>query len=186
MTTTAPPPAAAVEDIPGVTRRHRPSDFYHERTNFQFIKHSRRWAILSGTLIVLSLVLLLVRGLNLGIDFKGGDSWTVAMKNGKAPKIAQVRDLLKPLGFNDAKISILSPSAGAKQIKVEAKVKADPIRTISKQLAASGQISDAAVDFQQNGAGGTFTFTAKNGVTPNEDAVKTAVAKSGMKDPQVT
>ena len=31
-----------VEDIPGVTRRHRPSDLYHERTNFQFIKHSRR------------------------------------------------------------------------------------------------------------------------------------------------
>ena len=38
------------DDIPGVTRRHRPSDFYHERTNFQFIKHSRRWAILSGTM----------------------------------------------------------------------------------------------------------------------------------------
>ena len=34
--------AAAPEpsDIPGVTRRHRPSDLYHERTNFQFIKHS--------------------------------------------------------------------------------------------------------------------------------------------------
>ena len=40
------------DDIPGVTRRHRPADFYHERTNFQFIKHSRRWAILSGTWIV--------------------------------------------------------------------------------------------------------------------------------------
>jgi len=26
----------------------------HERTNFQFIKHSKRWAILSGTLLVLS------------------------------------------------------------------------------------------------------------------------------------
>ncbi len=29
------------DDIPGVTRRHRFSDFYHERTNFQFIKHSQ-------------------------------------------------------------------------------------------------------------------------------------------------
>src|SRR5215831_879502 len=117
MTTTAPPPAAAVEDIPGVTRRHRPSDFYHERTNFQFIKHSRRWAILSGTLVVLSLILLLVRGLNLGIDFKGGDSWTVTMKGGKSPQISQVRDLLKPLGFQDATISILSPSSGARQVR---------------------------------------------------------------------
>ena len=48
-----PPPPSPTEDIPGVTRRHRPSDFYHERTNFQFIKHSRRWLILSGTLMVL-------------------------------------------------------------------------------------------------------------------------------------
>ena len=48
--------AAPAEDIPGVTRRHRPSDFYHERTNFQFIKHTRRWAILSGTLLLLSFV----------------------------------------------------------------------------------------------------------------------------------
>ena len=48
-TTAAPPPPA--EDIPGVTRRHRPSDLYHENTNFQFIKHTRRWAILSGTLM---------------------------------------------------------------------------------------------------------------------------------------
>ncbi len=47
-----------VEDIPGVTRRHRPSDLYHETTNFQFIKHTRRWAILSGTLMVLSIALL--------------------------------------------------------------------------------------------------------------------------------
>ena len=53
--TTTPPPE--VEDIPGVTRRHRPSDLYHERTNFQFIKHSRRWLIISTTLVVLSLLL---------------------------------------------------------------------------------------------------------------------------------
>ena len=56
---TAPTPTG---DIPGVTRRHRPSDFYHERTNFQFIKHSRRWAIISGTLVLLSFVCLFTRG----------------------------------------------------------------------------------------------------------------------------
>src|SRR5205823_9109563 len=49
VTVTAPPPPE-VDDIPGVTRRHRPSDLYHERTNFQFIKHSRRWLIISSTL----------------------------------------------------------------------------------------------------------------------------------------
>ncbi|HET9727809.1 MAG TPA: protein translocase subunit SecF, partial [Acidimicrobiia bacterium] len=74
MTTTLTPPSEA-EDVPGVTRRHRPSDLYHERTNFQFIKHSRRWLIISSTLVVVSLVLFGVRGLNLGIDFEGGTAW---------------------------------------------------------------------------------------------------------------
>jgi len=79
--TTASPPAPA-EDIPGVTRRHRFSDLYHERTNFQFIKHTKRWAILSGVLILLSFVALFARGLNFGIDFEGGTSWQVRMANG--------------------------------------------------------------------------------------------------------
>ena len=114
MTTTAPPPVPT-EEVPGVTRRHRPSDLYHERTNFQFIKHSRRWLILSGTFMVLALLLLTLRGLNLGIDFKGGTSWQVNMQGGKHAKVAEVRDLIRPLGFNDAKVhnigSLLAPSA---------------------------------------------------------------------------
>ncbi|HTD50546.1 MAG TPA: hypothetical protein VK771_08100, partial [Acidimicrobiia bacterium] len=84
MTTTSPPRTllATTDDVPGVTRRHRLSDFYHERTNFQFIKHSKRWAILSGTLIVLSFVALFARGLNFGLDFEGGTSWQVQMVHG--------------------------------------------------------------------------------------------------------
>ena len=59
------------EGIPGVTRRHRPSDFYHERTNFQFIKHSRRWAILSGTLILISFIVLFTPRPQLRHRFRG-------------------------------------------------------------------------------------------------------------------
>src|SRR5207245_3740842 len=106
-TRTAPP-----GDIPGVTRRHRPSDFYHERTNFQFIKHSRRWAILSGVLIALSFVALFTRGLNFGIDFEGGTSWQVRMASGHSAHVADVRDALRGLGFADAKVSILSGRNG--------------------------------------------------------------------------
>ena len=44
--------------VPGVTRRHTLKDLYHERTNFQFIKHSKRWAIISGTMLLISVVAL--------------------------------------------------------------------------------------------------------------------------------
>ena len=124
--TTAPPPAPA--DIPGVTRRHRFSDLYHERTNFQFIKHSKRWAILSGVLILLSFVALFTRGLNFGIDFEGGTSWQVRMASGQSAHVAEVRDALRGLGFADAKVSILSGRNG-QSVNVQEHVVTDPIDT---------------------------------------------------------
>ena len=136
MTTVTP------DDIPGVTRRHRPSDFYHERTNFQFIKHTRRWAILSATLLLLSFVALFVRGLNFGIDFKGGTSWQVQMAAGRTASVPDVRDLIAPLGFTDAKVTTLSGQNG-QSVNVQEHVVSDPIKTISDTLATYGHVTPA-------------------------------------------
>ena len=103
MTTTAPTPAAPAEDIPGVTRRHAFKDLYHERTNFQFIKHSKRWLIISTTLVVLSIALIAVRGLNFGIDFKGGTLMEVRAKSGSAD-LAQMRATLGGLGLGEVQL----------------------------------------------------------------------------------
>jgi preprotein translocase subunit SecF len=186
MTATIPPPAAPPEDVPGVTRRHRPADWYHERTNFQFIKHTRRWVILSGTLIALSLLLVVVRGLNFGIDFEGGTSWQVTVQGGKSAKVAQVRDILKPLGFGDAKVTVLSPRSGDQSVRVEAQVAEDPIRTVSKALAKYGKVPEAGVEFVSNGAGGTFTFTTKKDFTPTKEGVTAAMNGKGAKNVDVT
>ena len=75
-TVTAPAPA------PEKRPRHTFADLYHERTHFEFIKHSRRWAILSGTLILISLLAFAIRGLNLGIDFEGGTQWQFTLRQG--------------------------------------------------------------------------------------------------------
>ena len=88
-----------------MTRRHRFSDLYHERTNYQFIKHTKRWFIISTTLIILSIVLVGVRGLNFGIDFKGGTEWKVQMAHGSA-KVSDVRKIIDPY-FGDTKVSTL-------------------------------------------------------------------------------
>jgi len=186
MTTTeqAPPPAP-VADIPGVTRRHRISDLYHERTNFQFIKHSRRWLILSSTLVVLSLALFAVRGLNLGIDFEGGTSWQVQMQGGKSPSVGDVRDLLRPLGFSDATVSVLTQRSGAPIVKVQARVTKDPVVDARDALASYAKTNAADVQFQQIGNGGTFTFTAGKGVTPTSDGVTSALKNTSIQNPTV-
>jgi preprotein translocase subunit SecF len=183
MTITAPPPE--VEDIPGVTRRHRPSDLYHERTNFQFIKHSRRWLIISSTLIVLSLLLLFVRGLNLGIDFEGGTAWQIQMKGAKSAKVADVRSLLTGVGFGNANVSVLTPpGGGAQTLRVEARVIGDPIDEVQTALAKYGGVNAADVQVP-NANGGSFTFTTKKGFTPTEAGVKAAVAGTQLTNPTV-
>jgi len=179
VTSTLPPS----EDLPGVTRRHRPSDFYHERTNFQFIKHSRRWAILSGTLLLLSVVLMFTRGLQFGIDFEGGTSWQVRMAHGRTAHVAAVRDVLRPLGFSNSKVSILSGTNG-QSVNVQEHLVADPTETIRAALALYGHVPDAVVQFQpaQGSGGGAFTFTAKKGVKVTEAGVKTALRTTELRN----
>jgi preprotein translocase subunit SecF len=87
-------------------RRHTPADIYHERTHFQFIDRSWRWLLLSGTLILISVVAFAVRGLNLGIDFDGGTQWQFTSANGSVT-VNDVRDVLEPLGLGNAKVLIL-------------------------------------------------------------------------------
>jgi preprotein translocase subunit SecF len=184
VTVTAPRPAEP-QDIPGVTRRHRVSDLYHERTNFQFIKHSRRWLIISSTLIVLSLALWGVRGLNFGIDFRGGTQWSVEMQGGKHASVGTVRDLLSKEGFNDAKVSVLTaPGGGAQTVRVEARVIDDPTVVVQDALAKYGGVASSDVQVP-SGTSGTFTFTAKKGVTPTVDGVKAALAGSRLTNPEV-
>ncbi|MCU1426190.1 MAG: protein-export rane protein SecF [Actinomycetia bacterium] len=149
-------------DIPGVTRRHRVADFYHERTNFQFIKHSRRWLYISATLMLISVVALGVRGLSLGIEFKGGTSWQVPV-TGKSPSVPDVRNVLAPLHVGDAKVSILS-GQGKKSVRAEARVLNDPVQDFQTELATYAKVgaADVVLERTTTGAGGTFTLTSKN------------------------
>lgn len=49
-----------------------------KRKHFEFVKNSRLAYSISGAIIVVGFVLLVIQGLNLGVDFKGGRSYVVA------------------------------------------------------------------------------------------------------------
>jgi preprotein translocase subunit SecF len=72
-------PAAKRGGLLGAYRR-----LYRGETSFDFVGRRRLWFSISAVIIGLGLISLGVRGLNLGIDFKGGTAWTV-----KAPGITQ-------------------------------------------------------------------------------------------------
>src|SRR4029450_1225335 len=61
----APPPRR----IPSVSLASR---LYHGETSYDIVGRRRLWFTISGVLVAISLVSLIVPGLNFGIDFKGG------------------------------------------------------------------------------------------------------------------
>ncbi len=73
-----------------------------DNTNIDFLKVKWPAVILSILLVVGSLVLVGVRGLNLGVDFKGGILMEVSFNN--APKLDTLRGQLNGLGLGDMSI----------------------------------------------------------------------------------
>jgi preprotein translocase subunit SecF len=106
--------------------RHTLADFYHERTHFNFIDRSWRWALLSGTLVLISVLAFAVRGLNLGIDFEGGTQWQFTVSSGSA-SVNDVRDVMNKLGLPDAKVLILGDNSARVQSKTLSAAKQEAV-----------------------------------------------------------
>jgi preprotein translocase subunit SecF len=152
-------------------RRHRPADFYHERTNFDFTGRPWRWAILSGTVVAIALIAIFTRGLNLGIDFEGGTSWQVPVK-GKSASVSDVRSAISPLGISDAKVLILKGNSGT-SVRVQSKdIKPNAEDAVTNALAKYGGVQRA--DVSVSTVGPTF------GSQVRDNAVKALIVFFGL------
>src|SRR5688572_22511041 len=90
----------------GMSFRETLSDVFHERTNYDFVGPKKKWFMFSGTLILIGLAALGLNGLNLGIEFKGGTSWEVEVRD-KRPTTGDVRDVVEAAGLTEASIQLL-------------------------------------------------------------------------------
>ncbi len=109
---------------------------YHGETSFDFVGRMRRWFVISGVVIVVGLLGFAFRGLNFGIDFKGGTAWEVPTSH---PSVSRARDALRPLGLAEAKITQIG--SGSKSI---IRVQARPgSGTPEERKAKQTQITDA-------------------------------------------
>ena len=92
---------------------------YRGETSFDFVGRRNRWFLISGTVIGIGLIMLLVRGLNFGIEFKGGTVWEVRSN----ASVTHVRDVIGQVSpdMRQATIEILTDrSSGAKTVRVSA------------------------------------------------------------------
>ncbi len=69
----------------------------------RIIKKSKIWFIFSGILVVSSVVLLIIFGLNLGIDFKGGSLMEIKF-NQQSPNKPEIDNLIGKTGISDYKV----------------------------------------------------------------------------------
>ena len=83
-------------------------EFFKKRTSFRFMPLRSRWYAISAALIIASLLLIGIRGLNFGIDFTGG----VVMELGfpKPADLEQVRGVLAKQGYGDATVQSFGTS----------------------------------------------------------------------------
>ena len=84
---------------------------YTGQVSYNFVGRWRRWIAISGAVIIVSIVGLGVRGLNLGLEFKGGSLFTF---NNNGYTSSQVTDAVTGAGIVDPVVQKLSPVGGGK------------------------------------------------------------------------
>jgi preprotein translocase subunit SecF len=90
---------------------------YQGEIHIDFVGKRRLWFTISAAIVGVSMLALLIRGLNLGIEFEGGT--VVESANANEVSVADVRDALSGLGLDGAKVQTTSDLAGNRGVRVQ-------------------------------------------------------------------
>jgi preprotein translocase subunit SecF len=115
-------------------------DFFPHGTKWKIIEKRRIFVGLSWLLALLSAVLLFTRGLNYGVDFKGGSLIEVQAK-GPTLDVSALRDQLHKLGLGEIQVQGSGPNGAL--IRVAQQPAPDEAAEAKAQEAANAKIKEA-------------------------------------------
>jgi preprotein translocase subunit SecF len=131
---------------------------YEGRVSIDFVGRKWLWYSVSGAIVALALFGLLGKGLNLGIEFKGGVEYRVVMPSGQANQAAveRIRDAVaREAGDSDipaAEAPVVNTS-GANTIRIQTEpLGNDDAKTISATVQKAAGVSQRSVSQDEIGA----------------------------------
>ncbi|WP_062464564.1 protein translocase subunit SecF [Demequina soli] len=114
---------------------------------YPIVQQRKRWFIVSGVLVALSLALILIKGLNPGIDFVGGTEFQVTGTSTTDTSIAE-QVVAQEAPGETPRVTVL----GSDGIRVQIGVVEGPVaQSITAELAKGYDVPEAQVSFTQIG-----------------------------------
>jgi preprotein translocase subunit SecF len=112
---------------------------YENTNDFNFIKTFKWGLVIAAVVSLISIVSLVTRELNLGIDFEGGAVWEVPVDDDVS--VDDAREVLEPLGAADAKIQTVTSADGDQRIRVQSDITdQEATSDITRALAGLGGV----------------------------------------------
>jgi preprotein translocase subunit SecF len=116
---------------------------YRGETSIEFIGKRRRWYGVSIMFILVSIAALSLQGLQLGIEFKGGSSFTVTTNS---PSVAQARSAVESAGVAG---ELIVQAVGDNKVRVQTgSLETSANNAVQDALAASFAVDVATIDTQ--------------------------------------
>ncbi len=123
-------------------------NLYTGRVSYDIVGRRNRWFIISGIVLVISLGTLATRGLNLGIEFKGGAEYSVPVSNPTTDDVTKARTTVETAGTTPSSVTIV----GGDTIRVQTpSLTTTESNTVNSALAKEFSVADTDIKVETVG-----------------------------------
>jgi preprotein translocase subunit SecF len=121
------------------------NSLYRGDVSYNIVGRRKAWYLISAILIVLSIATLGVRGLNLGIEFKGGAEFSVPLEVANDESVSQARETVLAAGETPSTVTIV----GGDTIRIQTPaLSTEASNALSAALAESFAVEEANIKVQ--------------------------------------
>ena len=123
--------------------------------NIAFLSRARGFGMMSIGLVIISISLLVIKGLNFGIDFQGGTEMLFSFK--KVPALSELRAAVEDMGYDNASIQTFGATGNQVMVRVRQVSSLDEATQKKLNDATAKAFGEELVSYEIKPAGGLIT-----------------------------